>query len=126
MRISDGRMSGATFGTIVLHVTPNRPWESRWPSEEWRPHHAIGGAPQAALRVGDEELARRAREQPVAVPGERDYRKLFLTTVNQADQGVDFDFLRCTTERGTIPGRREWSAQAVNSDKMASLSQPPM
>ncbi|MEE9874648.1 MULTISPECIES: IlvD/Edd family dehydratase [Delftia] len=109
VRISDGRMSGTAFGTIVLHVTPES---------------AVGGPlahvrngdritlsvarRELTLQVGDEELARRAREQPVAVPtAERGYRKLFLTTVNQADQGVDFDFLRCTTERGTIPGRRE-------------------
>lgn len=109
VRISDGRMSGTAFGTIVLHVTPES---------------AVGGPlahvrngdritlsvarRELTLQVGDEELARRAREQPVAVPTpERGYRKLFLTTVNQADQGVDFDFLRCATERGTIPGRRE-------------------
>ncbi|WP_313284091.1 IlvD/Edd family dehydratase [Delftia tsuruhatensis] len=109
VRISDGRMSGTAFGTIVLHVTPES---------------AVGGPlahvrngdritlsvarRELTLQVGDEELARRAREQPVAVPtAERGYRKLFLTTVNQADQGVDFDFLRCATERGTIPGRRE-------------------
>lgn len=109
VRISDGRMSGTAFGTIVLHVTPES---------------AVGGPlahvrngdritlsvarRELTLQIGDEELARRAREQPVAVPtAERGYRKLFLTTVNQADQGVDFDFLRCATERGTIPGRRE-------------------
>lgn len=109
VRISDGRMSGTAFGTIVLHVTPES---------------AVGGPlahvrngdritlsvarRELTLQVGDEELARRAREQPVAVPTpERGYRKLFLTTVNQADQGVDFDFLRCATERGTIPGPRE-------------------
>ena len=67
------------------------------------------GDERAGVAAGLVDLvARRAREQPVAVPtAERGYRKLFLTTVNQADQGVDFDFLRCATERGTIPGRRE-------------------
>lgn len=109
VRISDGRMSGTAFGTIVLHVTPE--------SAVGGPlAHARNGdritlsvaRRELTLQVGDEELARRAREQPVAVPtAERGYRKLFLTTVNQADQGVDFDFLRCATERGTIPGRRE-------------------
>ncbi len=109
VRISDGRMSGTAFGTIVLHVTPES---------------AVGGPlahvhngdritlsvarRELTLQVSDEELARRARLHPVTVPtAERGYRKLFLTTVNQADQGVDFDFLRCATERGTIPGRRE-------------------
>ncbi len=109
VRISDGRMSGTAFGTIVLHVTPES---------------AVGGPlahvhngdritlsvarRELTLQVSDEELARRARLHPVTEPtAERGYRKLFLTTVNQADQGVDFDFLRCATERGTIPGPRE-------------------
>ncbi|EZP55280.1 IlvD/Edd family dehydratase [Delftia sp. RIT313] len=109
VRISDGRMSGTAFGTIVLHVTPES---------------AVGGPlahvhngdritlsvarRELTLQVSDEELARRARLSPVTEPtAERGYRKLFLTTVNQADQGVDFDFLRCATERGTIPGPRE-------------------
>jgi dihydroxy-acid dehydratase len=106
VRISDGRMSGTAFGTIVLHVTPES---------------AVGGPlahvrngdritlsvarRELRLQVSDEELARRAREQPVVEPtADRGYRKLFLSSVNQADQGVDFDFLRCATERGTIPG----------------------
>ena len=109
VRISDGRMSGTAFGTIVLHVTPES---------------AVGGPlahvhngdritlsvarRELTLQVSDEELARRAQLNPVTEPtAERGYRKLFLTTVNQADQGVDFDFLRCATERGTIPGPRE-------------------
>lgn len=106
VRISDGRMSGTAFGTIVLHVTPES---------------AVGG-PLAYVRngdrislsvtnrslrlhVSDEELARRAKESPFVTPtADRGYRKLYLTTVNQADQGVDFDFLRCATARGVIPG----------------------
>lgn len=106
VRISDGRMSGTAFGTIVLHVTPES---------------AIGGPlayvhngdrirlsvknREIALLISDEELARRARDQPVVEPtADRGYRKLFLTTVNQADQGVDFDFLRAATSRGKVPG----------------------
>jgi dihydroxy-acid dehydratase len=47
------------------------------------------------LKVSDEELARRFAESPVVPPtAERGYRKLFLQSVLQADQGVDFDFLR--------------------------------
>ena len=105
VRISDGRMSGTAFGTIVLHVTPES---------------AIGG-PLAQVRNGDrirlsvknreisllvpdEELARRARDNPVTPPtADRGYRKLFLQTVNQADQGVDFDFLRAPENKGRIP-----------------------
>jgi len=99
-------MSGTAFGTIVLHITPES---------------AVGG-PLAQVRNGDrirlsvsrreltllvaeEELARRAREQPVVPPqADRGYRKLFLGSVLQADQGVDFDFLRGTVARGRVPG----------------------
>jgi dihydroxy-acid dehydratase len=105
VRISDGRMSGTAFGTIVLHVTPES---------------AIGGplalvrngdrirlsvnAREISLLVSDEELARRAQEQPVQVPrADRGYRKLFLETVTQADKGVDFDFLAAPQVRGKVP-----------------------
>jgi dihydroxy-acid dehydratase len=105
VRISDGRMSGTAFGTIVLHVTPES---------------AIGGplahvqtgdrirlsvrAREIALLVSDQELERRATSNPVVVPSaERGYRKLFLETVTQADKGVDFDFLRSVETRGKVP-----------------------
>ncbi len=96
VRISDGRMSGTAAGTIVLHVTPEA---------------ALGG-PLAHVRTGDRirldvagrslmllvddaELARRSAANPVTPPtAERGYLKLFLDTVTQADEGVDFDFLR--------------------------------
>ncbi|MEF7613196.1 IlvD/Edd family dehydratase [Aquincola sp. MAHUQ-54] len=105
VRISDGRMSGTAFGTIVLHVTPEA---------------AVGG-PLAHVRSGDrirlsvkeralellvapQELARRAAERPVMPPtAERGYRKLFLQTVTQADQGVDFDFLRAPQTQARVP-----------------------
>jgi dihydroxy-acid dehydratase len=107
VRISDGRMSGTAFGTIVLHVTPEA---------------AVGG-PLAHVRTGDrirlsvskrevsllisdEELAARAKDAPVTVPSaERGYRKLFFETVTQADKGVDFDFLRAAKMRGVTPRR---------------------
>lgn len=105
VRISDGRMSGTAFGTIVLHVTPES---------------AVGGPlayvqtgdrirlsvqrRELALLVDDAELARRAAAAPVTVPAaERGYRKLFLQTVTQADQGVDFDFLRAPQTQGKVP-----------------------
>jgi len=95
VRISDARMSGTAFGTIVLHVTPEA---------------AVGG-PLALLATGDRirmsvkerkldllvdeaELARRRVSwRPAAVP-ERGYRKLYMDHVLQADLGCDFDFLR--------------------------------
>jgi dihydroxy-acid dehydratase len=106
VRISDGRMSGTGYGTIVLHVTPES---------------AVGG-PLAYVCSGDrirlsvknreisllvpaEELARRAAQQPVVPPvAERGYKKLFLQSVTQSDQGVDFDFLRPPKMVGKAPG----------------------
>ena len=105
VRISDGRMSGTAFGTIVLHVTPEA---------------AVGG-PLAQVRNGDrirlsvanreisllvsvEELSRRARENVIVEPtAKRGYLKLFLQTVTQADRGVDFDFLRAAETKGKTP-----------------------
>jgi len=97
LRISDARMSGTAFGTIVLHVTP----ESH-----------IGG-PLALVHTGDRitldveqrllqlevsdaDLAERQRHwQPPAehAGSERGYLKLFLQSVEQADRGCDFDFM---------------------------------
>ncbi len=96
VRISDARMSGTAYGTIVLHVAPES---------------AIGGPlalvqdgdeieldvakRRLQLLVSDEELAaRRARWQPPAPAYRRGYGQLYLRHVTQAPQGVDFDFLR--------------------------------
>jgi dihydroxy-acid dehydratase len=105
VRISDGRMSGTAFGTIVLHVTPES---------------AVGG-PLAYVQNGDrirlsvknreisllvptDELANRVAQSPVVEPkAERGYRKLFLQTVTQADQGADFDFLQAVHKVGKAP-----------------------
>ncbi len=105
VRISDGRMSGTAFGTIVLHVTPEA---------------AVGGPlahvkngdrirlsvknREIALLVSDEVLAQRARDNPVVQPSTaRGYHKLFLQAVTQDDQGVDFDFLRAARTVGKTP-----------------------
>jgi dihydroxy-acid dehydratase len=105
VRISDGRMSGTAFGTIVLHVTPES---------------AIGG-PLAHVKNGDRirlsvknreisllvsagDMQQRALANPITPPtAARGYRKLFLQTVTQADQGVDFDFLRAPETKGLVP-----------------------
>jgi dihydroxy-acid dehydratase len=96
IRISDGRMSGTGYGTVVLHVSPES---------------AIGG-PLAFVQNGDmielnvpgrtlnlliseEEMAtRKAAFKPTKLPYERGYVNLFLDKVNQAHEGVDFDFLQ--------------------------------
>ncbi|MQA94359.1 MAG: dihydroxy-acid dehydratase [Streptosporangiales bacterium] len=96
VRISDGRMSGTAFGTVVLHVTPES---------------AVGGplalvrdgdlieldVPERRLelKVSDDELARRRAEwTPPERHYTRGYGRLFLDHVEQADRGADFDFLR--------------------------------
>jgi dihydroxy-acid dehydratase len=96
LRISDGRMSGTAFGTIVLHVTPEAALGG--PLAHVRTGDRIRlsvAAREISLLVSDEELASRARENPITRPSaSRGYRKLFLQSVTQADQGVDFDFLQ--------------------------------
>ena len=99
VRLSDARMSGTAFGTVVLHVAPEA---------------ALGG-PLAAVRDGDrirlsvrarridllveaDEIARRlADRRPPAAPA-RGYRALYARSVLQAPDGCDFDFLRATPE----------------------------
>ncbi|MBL0143245.1 MAG: dihydroxy-acid dehydratase [Betaproteobacteria bacterium] len=96
VRISDGRMSGTAAGTIVLHVTPEAALGGplAWVQSGDRIRLDVAGR-SIALLVEDAELARRRAVRPVTTPtAERGYLKLFLDTVTQADQGVDFDFLR--------------------------------
>ena len=56
----------------------------------------------------DAELALRRAANPVVEPSApRGYRKLYLQTVTQAGEGVDFDFLRAAQMRGTVPSPRK-------------------
>jgi len=96
VRISDGRMSGTAAGTIVLHVTPESALGGplAWVRNGDRIRLDVA-ARTLELRVPDAELGRRRAESPVAAPtADRGYRRLFLDAVLQADEGVDFDFLR--------------------------------
>ncbi|HET6296542.1 MAG TPA: IlvD/Edd family dehydratase [Kribbella sp.] len=95
VRISDARMSGTAYGTVVLHVAPEA---------------AVGG-PLALVRTGDwieldvpgrrlhldvsdEELAkRRADWQPAVAPTDRGWARLYVNHVTQANEGCDLDFL---------------------------------
>ena len=100
VRISDGRMSGTAAGTIVLHVTPEAAAGGplAWVRSGDRIRLDVA-ARALSLLVSDAELEARRGAQPVQRPqAARGYRKLFLDSVTQADQGVDFDFLR-----GTVP-----------------------
>jgi dihydroxy-acid dehydratase len=112
VRISDARMSGTAFGTVVLHVAPE----------------AAAGGPLAAVRDGDpivldvdaqrldldvpaDEVARRLdRLDPAAPRYRRGYGALYLDHVLQADEGCDFDFLRA------VPG------EAAESEPYGLLS----
>ncbi len=96
VRISDGRMSGTAFGTIVLHCSPES---------------AVGGplalvqngdsitldVPQRllTLNVAEEELERRSArlQKPPDTTIMRGYLRLFHEQVTQAEKGCDFDFL---------------------------------
>jgi dihydroxy-acid dehydratase len=96
IRVSDARMSGTAFGTIVLHVTPD----------------AAAGGPLALVRNGDRiklsvksrtidllvddaELKKRAAQLKGKPPAPaRGYAKLYAEQILGADQGCDFEFLR--------------------------------
>jgi dihydroxy-acid dehydratase len=111
VRISDARMSGTSYGTVVLHVTPES---------------AVGGplalvqngdeielnVPERrlTLRVADEEIARRRAAWTARPDGVTSgYLRMFLDHVLQADEGVDFDFLRGrrpVTDEETAHGSR--------------------
>jgi dihydroxyacid dehydratase/phosphogluconate dehydratase len=95
VRISDARMSGTAFGTIVLHISPES---------------AIGGPlglvrngdtirldtakREISLLVDDKELEarRKALAPPPSGEGRRGYERLYFETVTQAEQGCDFSF----------------------------------
>jgi L-arabonate dehydrase len=95
VRVSDARMSGTAYGTVVLHVSPE----------------AAAGGTLALVRTGDaieldvagrrlnlevseEELARRRSSwRPPQLPMERGYTRLYVEHVLQADRGADLDFL---------------------------------
>jgi dihydroxy-acid dehydratase len=100
VRISDSRMSGTSYGTVVLHISPES---------------AIGG-PLAIVQTGDPiELDVEQRKINLLLPAEeiskrlglwkarephydRGYGRLFLDTVLQAEEGCDFRFLRRSTK----------------------------
>ena len=108
VRLSDARISGTSFGTIVVHVTPEA---------------AVGG-PLAVVKNGDRielnvperrlelqipeaELKKRLSAWRPAEPHyQRGYGKLFLDHILQADEGCDFDFLRGGDGREVDPARR--------------------
>jgi dihydroxy-acid dehydratase len=104
VRISDARMSGTSYGTVVLHVAPES--AAGGPLALVRNGDEIElDVPKRTLtlRVNDEELGRRRSAWTPRPPHfARGYGRLFLEHVLQANEGCDFDFLR-----GRTPVRAE-------------------
>ncbi|TDS16209.1 IlvD/Edd family dehydratase [Sphingobacterium paludis] len=96
IRISDGRMSGTAFGTVVLHVSPEAATGSLFGLLETGDVITL----DAIARTLNVELsqavidARRAMWKPSYPVSERGYAKLYQDHVQQAHLGADFDFLR--------------------------------
>jgi dihydroxy-acid dehydratase len=95
VRISDARMSGTSYGTCVLHVSPEA--SAGGPLALVRDGDLIEldvAARKLELKVSEAELARRrAAWAPRAPHYARGYGAAFLRHVTQADKGCDFDFL---------------------------------
>ena len=98
VRISDARMSGTAFGTVVLHVAPEA--AAGGPLALVRDGDAIrldAPARTLDLLVDDAELARRRTTWKAPQKPARGYTRLYVERVTQADKGCDFDFLTGTT-----------------------------
>ncbi len=95
VRISDARMSGTAFGTIVLHVTPEADLGGPLALVQNGDRIRLSAAAKTIdLLVTPEELERRrCALPPSSTPPSRGYRKLYHDTILPAPQGCDFDFL---------------------------------
>lgn len=95
IRISDGRMSGTAFGTIVLHVSPESTIGGTLALVQNGDIIDLNCKQQTlTLCVNDEELAvRRETWRAVYPEHPRGYARLYIETVQQADKGADLDFL---------------------------------
>jgi dihydroxy-acid dehydratase len=95
VRISDARMSGTAYGTVILHVSPEA--EAGGPLALVREGDEIevdGPGRKLTLLVDEAELAtRRAALKPAQIKYDRGWYRLYIDTVLQADQGCDLDFL---------------------------------
>jgi dihydroxy-acid dehydratase len=96
VRISDARMSGTAYGTIVLHVSPESAVGGPLAFVRNGDRIALSVANRSLnLLVDDAEIARRkAAHKPATAEGLRGYARLCMETVMQAESGCDFDFLR--------------------------------
>jgi dihydroxy-acid dehydratase len=94
VRISDARMSGTAYGTVVLHVAPES--AAGGPLALVRDGDMIEvdvPARKLHLDVSDAELGKRRAAWKAPEPPKRGYYKLYVETVQQADKGADLDFL---------------------------------
>jgi dihydroxyacid dehydratase/phosphogluconate dehydratase len=94
VRISDARMSGTAFGTVVLHVTPEA--SAGGPLALVKDGDVIAldaGKRKIDLLVDEAELKRRRAQWKPPAPPARGYQRLYVERVTQADKGCDFDFL---------------------------------
>jgi L-arabonate dehydrase len=94
VRISDARMSGTAYGTVVLHVAPEA--AAGGPLALVKTGDVIEldvAARRLHLEVSDEELARRKAAWVAPAAPARGYYKLYVETVQQANKGADLDFL---------------------------------
>jgi L-arabonate dehydrase len=96
VRISDARMSGTSFGTVVLHVSPESGIGGPLAVVQTGDRITLSVANRSLhLHIDDNEMQRRlARLKPAAPHYSRGYGKLFLDHVTQAHLGCDFDFLQ--------------------------------
>jgi dihydroxy-acid dehydratase len=95
VRISDARMSGTAYGTVVLHVAPESAAGGLLALVQNGDQIDLDvGARRLHLDVPDSEIARRRESwKPPAPPSDRGYCRLYYDHVLQADRGVDLDFL---------------------------------
>ncbi len=95
VRISDARMSGTAYGTVVLHTAPEAAAGGPLALVETGDLIEVDVAKRKlVLHVSDEELAQRRKRWKAPQPhADRGWVQLYCKTVLQADQGVDLDFL---------------------------------
>jgi len=96
VRISDARMSGTAYGTVVLHVAPEAAAGGPLAivrDGDWIVLDCKGG--KLDLEIGDAEIAQRQSQLQVqpSTKLKSGYQQLYIDRVLQADEGCDFDFL---------------------------------
>jgi dihydroxy-acid dehydratase len=94
VRISDARMSGTAYGTIVLHIAPEAAVGGPLGAVRNGDRIALSVANKRIdLKVEDAEIKRRLAGRVPPPDPDRGYAALYRRSVLQAPQGCDFDFL---------------------------------